>query len=322
VSSDPIKIGMNDASVPGTGGTGGSGGVAGTGGSGGTGSSGGASSPVIAGCAIFPSTNEWNRVIASDPVDPSSARYMASMNATGTRKIHPDFGASPYGIPWITVAGSQAMVPVKFEYDDSDPGPYPLPQNAPIEGGASASGDRHVLVLEKDNCRLYETFDSHYVGPGWSCGSGAIFDLKSNALRPAGYTSADAAGLPILPGLVRRAEVMSGKINHALRFTANRTQAGYVLPARHLASSNTDPGLPPMGLRVRLKASYDISGFSAGAKVVLTALKQYGMFLADHGSDFFISGETNDAWEDATLDDLKKVPASAFEAVKHGPIQR
>jgi hypothetical protein len=206
-----------------------------------------------------------------------------------------------------------------FDYaDESDPGPYPIPPDAPIEAG----GDRHVLVLDHDACRLYETFDSRYVGPGWRCGSGAVFDLHSNALRPAGWTSADAAGLPILPGLVRRDEVKQGAIRHALRFTTRRTQRAYVAPARHFASDSTDPDLPPMGLRVRLKASFDVSRYRGDARVILLALQRYGMLLADNGSDWFVTGETNTAWDDDDLEQLKTVPGSAFEAVQAGPLQR
>ena len=274
--------------------------------------------PVIAGCAVFPADNPWNRDVSRDPVDPRSDAYIASIGAS--RFLHPDFGSDPtYGIPWTTVPGSQPRVPMTFDYaDESDPGPYPIPANAPIEAG----GDRHILVLDRDACRLYETFDSHYVGPGWRCGSGAVFDLRSNALRPAGWTSADAAGLPILPGLVRRDEVKQGAIRHALRFTTRRTQRAYVAPARHFASSSTDLNLPPMGLRVRLKASFDVQRFRGDARVVLVALQRYGMLLADNGSDWFITGETNTAWDDDDLEQLKSVPGSAFEAVQTGPLQR
>jgi hypothetical protein len=277
--------------------------------------SGGAAS--LAGCAAFPPDNPWNRDVSRDPVDPRSDAYVASIGAG--RMLHPDFGSDPsYGIPWTTVPGSQARVPMSFLYaDESDPGPYPFPRDAPVEAG----GDRHVLVLDRDNCRLYETWDSRYQGPGWRCGSGASFDLRSNALRPDGWTSADAAGLPILPGLVRRDEVKSGSIRHALRFTAQRTQRGYVHPATHFASSSGDAALPPMGARLRLKASYDLSRFRGDALVILTALKTYGMFLADNGSDWFLSGEANRAWDDGDLEQLKTVPGSAFEVVQLGTIQ-
>ena len=278
----------------------------------------GSGGPTIAGCPAFPADNPWNRDVSGDPVDARSDPYIASMGASTF--LHPDFGSDPtYGIPWTTVPGTQPRVSMSFDYgDESDPGPYPFPPNAPVEGG----GDRHVLVVDRDACRLYETFDSRYVGPGWRCGSGAIFDLRSNATRPDGWTSADAAGLPILPGLVRREEVLAGEIRHALRFTVRRTQRAYVAPATHFASSNTDPNLPPMGLRVRLKASYDVSRFSGAARVILVALKRYGMFVADNGSDWFISGEASTAWDDATIEPLKTVPGSAFEVVRLGEIRR
>jgi hypothetical protein len=279
----------------------------------------GSGGALIAGCAVFPPDNPWNRDVSRDPVDPGSDAYIRSMNGGGTF-LHADFGSDPsYGIPWISVPGSQPRVPMSFDYaDESDPGPYPFPPDAPIEAG----GDAHVLVLDREACRLYETFDSHYVGPGWSCGSGAVFDLRSNALRPDGWTSADAAGLPILPGLVRRDEVASGAIRHALRFTVRRTQRAYVHPATHFASDSRDPARPPMGLRVRLKASYDLARFRGDALVILAALKTYGMFVADNGSDWFISGETNTAWNDDDLDQLKTVPGNAFEVVALGEIRR
>ena len=271
--------------------TGGAGG-AGTGGSGGTGNTGGSgggapgSGPTIAGCPVFPADNEWNRDVSADPVDPNSDAIIAYINANGASKVHPDFGSNPeYGIPYVVVNGTQPKVNVSFDYaDESDPGPYPIPPDAPIEGGPNADGDRHVLVIDKDACKLYETFDSHFQNPGWTAGSCAVFDLKSNALRPDGWTSADAAGLPIFPGLVRYDEaVTQGVIRHALRFTVSKTRAAYVHPATHLASSNTDPNAPPMGMRVRLKASFDLSPYSGPALVVLTALNKYGMFVADIG---------------------------------------
>jgi hypothetical protein len=273
----------------------------------------------LGGCPVFPADNAWNRDVSNEPVDPGSAAYIAAMNG-GSRFLHPDFGSDPsYGIPWTTVPSGQPRVPMSFAYaDESDPGPYPFPPDAPVEAG----GDRHVLVLERDACRLYETWDSRFVGPGWRCGSGAVFDLRSNALRRDGWTSADAAGLPILPGLVRRDETRAGEIRHALRFTVQRTQRAYVHPATHFASADRDTRLPPMGLRVRLRASFDLGGFRGDARVVLAALKKYGMFVADNGGDWFISGETNPAWDDDDLEQLKSVPASAFEVVRLGEIHR
>lgn len=332
---------------PATGGAGGgsaSAGAPGSGGAGGRGGAGGAAPPsggrdggaapdatpaatgggsTIAGCPLFPPDNAWNRDVSGDPVDPNSARYLARMNAA-TARLHPDFGSDrSYGIPWVAVPGTQARVPVTFQYaKESDPGPYPIPADAPIEGGATATGDRHVLVVDRDACKLYEMWSSFFVGPGWKAGSGAVFDLRSNATRPAGWTSADAAGLPVLPGLVRRDEVTAGEIRHALRFTVAKTQAAYVAPATHFASSATDPDLPPLGMRVRLKASFDVSGFKGAARVVLDALKKYGMLLADNGSDWFISGEMNTSWNDAEISPLKTVPASAFEVVKLGALSK
>ncbi len=283
-----------------------------------------AAAPQISGCPVFPADNPWNRDISNDPVDPNSSNYIAHMNGA-TRFLHPDFGSNlTYGIPYVVVAGTQPKVPVTFDYDDdSDPGPYPIPQDAPIEGGASSTGDRHILVLERDSCLLYETWNSRFVGPGWHCGSGAIFNLRSNQLRPDTWTSADAAGLPILPGLVRYDEaVTAGEINHAVRFTVRSTQRAYIHPATHYASSNTNPNAPPMGLRVRLKASYDLSRFTGASKVILTALKKYGMFVADNGSDWFISGATDARWNDNDLNQMKTVPASAFEVVQTGTIHK
>ncbi len=277
--------------------------------------------PTLGGCRVFPADNPWNTDISQYPVDPNSAAYLARMNAA-TTNLHPDFGSNAtYGIPYVIVGASQPLVPVTFDYaDESDPGPYPIPPNAPVEGGPGATGDRHVLVADSGNCRLYEMYDATYVGPGWHAGSGAVFDLSSNALRPDYWTSADAAGLPILPGLVRYDEVQAGAIDHALRFTVHATQAGFIHPATHFASSITDPTYPPMGLRVRLKASFDLSRFTGESRVVLTALKRYGMFVADNGSDWFITGATDTRWNDDDLDQMKTVPASAFEVVRTGTI--
>jgi hypothetical protein len=267
---------------------------------------------------IFPADNAWNRDISTEPVDPNSANLIASCGAT--RSLHPDFGTEydgvPWGIPYVTVRGDQPRVPVSFYYaDESDPGPYPVPPNAPIEGGVGSSGDRHVIVLDVDNWKLYELFDARPVNGGWSAGSGAIFDLSSNALRPAGWTSADAAGLPIFAGLARYDEVASGALRYALRFTCPTTRRAYVPPARHYASSQTSPNLPPMGMRVRLKASVDISTFPSDVQVILTALKKYGMILADNGGGFFVSGAPDPRWNDANIDTMKRIKGSDFEVV-------
>lgn len=282
----------------------------------GSGSSG--SATMLGGCSIFPSDNPWNRDITGDPIDSNSAAYIASINS-GASELHPDFGSNPdYGIPFVVVPSDQPMVPIAFTAygDESDPGPYPVPANAPIEAG----GDRHVLVLQQGACQLYELYAAVFNGTSWSGDSGAIFDLNSNALRPDGWTSADAAGLPILPGLVRYDEVRSGVITHALRFTVSETQRGYIHPATHFASSSDAPALPPMGLRLRLRADFDLSSFSGDSLVILTALKRFGMIVADNGSDWFISGATDSRWNDENLEQLKGVPGSAFEVVQSGPI--
>ena len=272
-------------------------------------------------CPFFPANNVWNARVDRLPVDRRSAAYLRSI---GTRDgLHPDFGAGlwdggPIGIPYTKVRGDQPRVLVRFRYaGESDPSPYPIPPDAPIEGGPDADGDRHVLVLDTDDCVLYELFDAHPEADGsWRAGSGAIFDLRSNALRPRGWTSADAAGLPILPGLVRFDEVAAGEIDHALRFTAPRTREAYVWPARHHASDLRDRDLPPMGQRFRLKAGFRLAGFSATNRVILTALKTYGMFLADNGSPWYLSGVPDERWDNDDLHELQeRVRGTDFEAV-------
>ena len=281
--------------------------------------------PQIAGCPTLPVDNIWNARVDGLARHPNSDAYIATIGAT--RGVHPDFGTiyegAPIGIPYVTVPGNQPRVPVMFDYDDeSDPGPYPIPADAPIEGGAQSDGDRHVLVVDRDNCVLYELFYAYRQPNGsWTAGSGAIYDLRSNALRPDGWTSADAAGLPILPGLVRYDEVAAGEIAHALRFTAPQTQSNYVWPARHEASSLTGAQYPPMGLRLRLKASFDVSTFSAPVRVILTALKRYGMILADNGSAWYVSGVPDSRWNDDVLvGELARVKGSDFEAVDVGSL--
>jgi hypothetical protein len=259
-------------------------------------------------------------------VDPNSAALIAACGAN--RGLHADFGTvwngAPNGISYVVVSGTQAKVPVSFDYDDeSDPGPYPVPAGAPIEGGPNGTGDRHVLVIDRDAWKLYELYDARPVngGQSWTAGSGAVFDLNSNALRPAGWTSADAAGLPIFPGLVRYDEVVElQEIRHALRFTCPVTRRAYVHPARHFASSRTDPNLPPMGMRVRLKASFDTSGFSPNVRVILEAMKKYGMLLADNGSGWYVSGAPDPRWSDDELATLSRVRSSDFEVVRMGTI--
>ncbi len=240
------------------------------------------------------------------------------MKADFGEGVWPPGSDSPIGIPYVLVPGTQPFVSISFDYaDQSDPGPYPIPTTAPIEGNSDSTGDRHVLVVDTGTCRLYEIYDAWPQPDGsWQAGSGAIFDLNSDALRPAGWTSADAAGLPMLPGLVRYDEVASGIIRHALRFTAPQTQEAFVWPARHEASSLTDPDYPPMGERFRLKAGVDISGFSPSNQVILTALKTYGMILADNGSPWYVSGVPDERWDNDDLHELGTIPGSDFEAVE------
>lgn len=274
----------------------------------------------------FPDDSPWNTPVDKMPVDANSATFIKSIGAD--KPLHPDFGApyegAPLGIPYVVVAGTQPKVSLSFEYaDESDPGPYPIPADAPIEGGPKADGDRHILVLDRDNEKLYEIFSAFPDGKGWRAVGGAVFDLKSNKSRPAGWTSADAAGLPIFPGLVRYDEVVEQKeIRHALRFTVQKTQQAYVPPAKHWASESKDPSLPPMGLRLRLKADYDISKFPEAAQVILRCLKTYGMILADNGSDWFISGAPDDRWDNEALGALKRVKGGAFEAVQTGELTK
>jgi glycosyl hydrolase family 114 len=271
-------------------------------------------------CALFPADNVWNADVSTLPVHSLSDAYVASIGTTAA--LHPDFGTiyngAPNGIPYAVLSATQTTVPVTFQYgDESDPGPYPIPPDAPIEGGPRSRGDRHVLVLQAGTCRLFELFDARplHHGRSWKAGSGATWDLGSDALRPATFTSADAAGLPILPGLVRYDEVAGGAIRHALRVTVPRTQRAFLWPARHQAGSSTDPSLPPMGLRLRLKATVDISGFSPANQVILTALKRYGMFVADNGAPWFVTGAPDPRWDDDDLHQLGQIVGADFEAV-------
>jgi hypothetical protein len=276
--------------------------------------------PQAPACPVFPASSPWNQRVDKLPVAPDSAGVVAAIGADGN--LHADFGSGlweggPIGIPITVVRGTQATSRVAFEYaDESDKGPYPIPANVAIEGGRGSDGDRHALIVDRDRCTLYELFALYPVdGGSWRAGSGAIFDLRSNKLRPAGWTSADAAGLPILPGLARYEEVARGRIDHALRFTVNDTRRAYVWPARHFASDATDPALPPMGLRLWLKQSYPIAGFPRQARIVLQALKEYGMILADSGSDWYLSGAPHPKWSNDQLHTLHRVPGSAFEVV-------
>jgi hypothetical protein len=254
------------------------------------------------------------------PVHPRSAAIVRSIGAG--EHMHADFGSgrwegAPIGIPFVTVPKGQKRVPVSFDYaDESNRGPYPIPANVRIEGG----GDRHALIVDRGACKLYELCGLYPDGAGWKAGSGAIWSLRSNRARPAGWTSADAAGLPILPGLARFDEVKRGRIDHALRFTVSKTRKAYVSPARHWASDATDPNLPPMGLRLRLKASFSTAGYPRQARIVLEALKRYGMIVADNGSDWYLSGAPDQRWSNDQLHTLHRVPGSAFEVVKTGRV--
>lgn len=276
---------------------------------------------------IFPPDNPWNTDISAYPVHPNSDNFLASIGLD--RGLHPDFGTvwngAPNGIPYVLVNDAQPEVRIRFRAykDESDPGPYPVPPDAPIEGGPNSNGDRHVLVIDVDNLKLYEMYRAfpRRNGQKWRADCGAVWDLTSNDLRPWYWTSADAAGLPIFAGLVRYDEVVEkGEINHALRFTVSRTQRGFILPATHFASDSRDPNLPPMGLRVRLKADYDVSTFSPNVQVILTALKKYGMIVADNGSNWYISGAPDPRWDDDELHELGQVKGRDFEVVDTGPI--
>lgn len=281
-----------------------------------------ATPPRLADCPILSEQSAWNQRVDRAPVARDSAPLIRSIGLTAP--VHPDFGSGtwdggPIGIPYTVVGGGQRKVPVRFGYaGESDRGPYPIPRSAPIEGGRRADGDRHVLVVDRDACRLYELFDAHPLAGGarWRAGSGAIFDLRGgDRQRPRGWTSADAAGLPILPGLARWEEVAAGEIRHALRFTAPRTRRAFVSPAQHFASDATDRSLPPMGLRVRLKARVRTSDLPPQARIVATAMKRYGLILADNGSPWYVSGAPHARWDDDQLRALRRLRGSDFEVV-------
>jgi hypothetical protein len=272
-------------------------------------------------CAVFPKTNAWNERVDSLKVAPDSDAIIRAIGADVG--LHPDFGSGLYqggtiGIPFDVVTRKTPRSRVTFDYaDESDKGPYPIPHGVHVEGGS----DRHALLVDRDACKLYELYALERTAGGWHAGSGAIWSLRSNKLRPAGWTSADAAGLPIFPGLARYDEVAHGVIDHALRFTVERTRRAYVSPARHYASSLTDPDLPPMGLRVRLKASFDVRGFPKQSRIVLTALKRYGMLVADNGSSWYITGAPDRRWNNDDLHSLGRVKGSDFEVVQTGPVR-
>jgi hypothetical protein len=275
--------------------------------------------PTIGSCTVLPADNIWNTPIDQLPVSANSATWVSTIG--GASPLHPDFGAGTYngepiGIPFITVPGTQTKYPATFTYAaESDPGPYAIPLDAPIEGGSQSTGDRHAIAVDTDHCILYEIYAAYPQTASWTGGSGAIFNLLSDALRPLGWTSADAAGLPIFPGLVRYDEVASGEIRHALRFTVPQTRNSFVWPARHYASTLSGAQYPPMGVRFRLKAGFDISGYSATNQVILRALQKYGMVLADNGASWFIAGAPDSRWNNDDLHLLTKILGSNFEAV-------
>jgi hypothetical protein len=281
--------------------------------------------PGAPGCPILPPNNPWNQRVDRLPVDPNSSKYIAAIGLSSP--VHPDFGTvyagAPNGIPYTVVSNHTKRVPVHFQYaSESDPGPYPIPKGAPIEGGRNSTGDRHVIVVDRGTCTDYELFDArpHNGGRYWTAGSGAIFKLRSDGLRPKGWTSADAAGLPILPGLARYDEVARGAIDHALRFTAPCTAPRFVYPARHAVSTCSQAWAPPMGLRLRLKASVGISRLPHQAQVVARALKTYGLMLADNGSPWYISGAPNTRWNDGALHQLDQLTGRDFEVVDTGSL--
>jgi len=319
--------------------------------------------PSLGSCQVFPRASvgpaapsvgdqsAWNQDISQAPLDPNSANYIAHILANGGEDTHPDWGYQrEYGFPYAVVGRKQKPLKVKFTAygDESDRGPYRVPPKAMVEGGQASEGDRHVLAIDRKRCRLFELYRAFFItkrvapssikrvaplgapsrlrstlAPHWNADSGAIWDLRSAALRPDGWTSADAAGLPIFPGLVRFDEAASGQIDHALRMTVARTQDAWIHPASHCAGATGDPNAPPMGLRLRLNAGYDISGFNPHARAIATALKRYGAFIADNGSNFYISGVSDKRWTDAIIQPLRNIPGFAFEVVQSAePIHR
>ncbi|MGW3605122.1 hypothetical protein [Micromonospora sp. NPDC005161] len=275
--------------------------------------------PPASACPVFPADNVWHADVSRLPVHSRSAAIVGSIGPAAA--VHADFGAgtwqgAPIGIPVTVVGAGQRRVPVTFSYgDESDAGPYPIPPNAAIEGGPRGDGDRHVIVWDRDTCRVYELFDAHPAGEGWRAGSGAVFDLRSNRMRPAGWTSADAAGLSILAGLVRYDEVAAGRIDHAIRVTVPRTRSGWTWPASHSASVNKEPSLPQLGQRLRLKRSVDVSRLPRQARIVAEAMQRYGVIVADHGSAWFISGTPDRRWDNDALHTLGTLRGSDFEVV-------
>jgi hypothetical protein len=292
--------------------------------------------PALSPCSVFPrppaslsprtpslpTEAAWNQDVSKAPRDPRSSAYIAYIDSHGGDHLHPDFGSPrAYGFPYSVVDAGQRKLPVHYTAygDESDPGPFPLPPRAPIEGGNGSDGDRHVLVVDRSACKLYELYRAFYAAkprPHWNADSGTAWDLRSAARRPEGWTSADAAGLPIFPGLVRYDEAASGRIDHAIRVTFDSTRDAWVHPASHCAGDTADPSAPPMGLRLRLKAGYGLGSFSGRARTIAEAMKRYGLIVADNGSNWFFSGSSDRRWDDGNLDQLKQIPGTAFEVVK------
>ncbi|HET7573601.1 MAG TPA: hypothetical protein VFJ99_00655 [Solirubrobacterales bacterium] len=292
--------------------------------------------PTLGSCQVFPQPRAslsprapslpteaaWNQDVSKAPRDPRSAAYISYIQAHGGDYLHPDFGSPrPYGFPYSVVSAGQRKLPVRYTAygSESDPGPFPLPAGAPVEGGNGSDGDRHVLVVDRGACRLYELYRAFYVAkprPHWKADSGTSWDLRSAARRPDGWTSADAAGLPIFPGLVRYDEVAAGHLDHAIRVTFESTRDAWVHPASHCAGDTSNPSAPPMGLRLRLKAGYGLGGFHGAAKTIARAMKRYGLIVADNGSNWFFSGTSDSRWNDEDLDRLKRISGRAFEVVR------
>ena len=272
--------------------------------------------------ASLPTEAAWNQDISKAPRDPRSSAYIAYINSHGGNALHPDFGSPrAYGFPYSVVGPGQRMLPVRYTAygDESDPGPFPVPAGAPVEGGNRSDGDRHVLVVDRSSCKLYELYRAFYVAkpkPHWNADSGTEWDLRSAGRRPDGWTSADAAGLPIFPGLVRYDEAASGHLEHAIRLTVESTREAWVHPASHCAGDTSDPSAPPMGLRLRLKAGYPLGNFRGTARAIALAMKRYGLIVADNGSNWYFSGTSDQRWDDENLNQLKRIPGSAFEVVK------
>jgi len=292
--------------------------------------------PALAPCPVFPdppaslsprapslaTEAAWNQDVSKAPRDPRSAAYIAYIDSHGGDRLHPDFGSPrPYGFPYAVVGADQRKLPVHYTAygEESDPGPFPVPPRAPVEGGNRSDGDRHVLAVDRAGCRLYELYRAVYVAkpkPHWNADSGTEWGLRSPARRPDSWTSADAAGLPIFPGLVRYDEVAAGHLDHAIRVTFESTRDAWVHPASHCAGDTSDPAAPPMGLRLRLEAGYGLGGFRGAARTIALAMKRYGLIVADNGSNWFFSGTSDRRWDDEDLNQLKRIPGNAFEVVK------